>query len=287
MSVLIKFSLSSAASIPTPPAGFSYSFVDSTDGKLYSKNSAGVVSAVLSGTVVGPLTVTGGVNANSIRTEGEEIAVEVADRWLINSGGQVVLNWENKDLVETVDGLATINWQDRLLRGSNDGVKLNWETGIAIDNSETNSLNWQNRTLSRSTGQVSISWQEKIAYDDNGDSSLDWRNRVLREDSDNAISIDWQNRYLGDANEQVSINWETRNTFASDGESSMDWSARELQDASGAVLRWNNGLGFFGKAPISQPVSSGAVSAGASYTTTERTMINEMYTAMRNLGLIS
>ena len=43
-------------------------------------------------------------------------------------------------------------------------------------------------------------------------------------------------------------------------------------------------LGFFGQAPVIQPVM-GSASAGSSYTTTERDMLNAVYGAMVALGL--
>jgi hypothetical protein len=45
----------------------------------------------------------------------------------------------------------------------------------------------------------------------------------------------------------------------------------------------NQKLGFFGKTPVVQP-TLGAATAGASYSTTEQTMLNAVYTAIRALG---
>lgn len=45
--------------------------------------------------------------------------------------------------------------------------------------------------------------------------------------------------------------------------------------------------GFYGKAPVVQPASSGAATASGSYTSTEQTMLQEVYDAVRNLGLMS
>lgn len=57
-------------------------------------------------------------------------------------------------------------------------------------------------------------------------------------------------------------------------------------EVDGSVLLDGN-LGFYGTTPIAQPASSGAVSAGVVYTATEQTMLNEVYSAIRNLGLMA
>jgi hypothetical protein len=46
-------------------------------------------------------------------------------------------------------------------------------------------------------------------------------------------------------------------------------------------------VGFYGTTPTSQPVSSGSVTAGAVYTSVEQTMLQEVYDAVRALGLMS
>ncbi len=46
-------------------------------------------------------------------------------------------------------------------------------------------------------------------------------------------------------------------------------------------------LGFFGATAVAQQASSGAVSAGGTYTATEQTMIQEMYNALRTYGLLT
>lgn len=65
---------------------------------------------------------------------------------------------------------------------------------------------------------------------------------------------------------------------------------------AGAVELWvngntrlkvdNTGLGFFAVTPVARQ-TGGSATAGNSYTTTERDMINRMYTALRNYGLLT
>lgn len=53
------------------------------------------------------------------------------------------------------------------------------------------------------------------------------------------------------------------------------------------ALASNVKVGFYGKSPIAQPASSGAATASGIYSTTEKNMLQEVYTAMRALGLLS
>jgi hypothetical protein len=57
-------------------------------------------------------------------------------------------------------------------------------------------------------------------------------------------------------------------------------------EVDGAAAFTGN-LGFFGTSPVSQPASSGAATAGVLYTSVEQTMLQEVYNAVRALGLMS
>lgn len=57
-------------------------------------------------------------------------------------------------------------------------------------------------------------------------------------------------------------------------------------EVDGAVLLDGN-LGFYGTTPIAQPASSGAATAGGTWTSTEQTMLQEVYNAARALGIMS
>lgn len=49
-----------------------------------------------------------------------------------------------------------------------------------------------------------------------------------------------------------------------------------------------NTLGFYGKTAITRQASTlGGVTSGSNYTTTERAMLNDAYSVLRNLGLLS
>jgi hypothetical protein len=55
----------------------------------------------------------------------------------------------------------------------------------------------------------------------------------------------------------------------------------------GALEHLTGNVGFFGTAPVAQPTSSGAATAGGTYTATEQAMIQEVYDAVRALGLMT
>ncbi len=55
----------------------------------------------------------------------------------------------------------------------------------------------------------------------------------------------------------------------------------------GDLAHLTGNVGFFGTTPAAQPVSSGAATAGALYTATEQAMLQEVYDAARQLGIMS
>jgi len=54
----------------------------------------------------------------------------------------------------------------------------------------------------------------------------------------------------------------------------------------GATL-FDGSIGFYNTTPVTQQASSGAATAGGTYTATEQTMIQEMYDALRAYGLLT
>lgn len=58
-------------------------------------------------------------------------------------------------------------------------------------------------------------------------------------------------------------------------------------EGGGFSLAADTTFGIFGQSPIVQQTSSGAQTAGGTYTSTEQTMIQEMYDALRAYGLLS
>ena len=67
-----------------------------------------------------------------------------------------------------------------------------------------------------------------------------------------------------------------------------DSGANQVIICSGTyALAVTGNVGFFGVTPVGQHSSSGAVSAGASYTGTEQNMLNDCYDCLRQLGLLA
>lgn len=68
-----------------------------------------------------------------------------------------------------------------------------------------------------------------------------------------------------------------------------------VSDTAGAGLKlhvegdsmFDGDIGFFSTSPVAQQASSGAATAGGTYTATEQTMIQEMYDALRAYGLLT
>lgn len=60
-----------------------------------------------------------------------------------------------------------------------------------------------------------------------------------------------------------------------------------VEDTATLLNAVGSEIGFFGATPVVQQTSSGAVTAGGTYTATEQAMIQEMYTAMRAYGLLT
>lgn len=127
---------------------------------------------------------------------------------------------------------------------------------------------------------------------------------VRLNDNVGGISVDVQSRYLQTAAGVIVMDWGSAQAISTSGVltldwnsgilndtttvRSLDWDRREMFDNAGAVVfKWQTGIGFFGTTPVAQQTSSGAQTAGAVYTATEQTMLQEAYNALRAYGLLS
>lgn len=62
---------------------------------------------------------------------------------------------------------------------------------------------------------------------------------------------------------------------------------KEIKDNAGnKIFEWSNGIGFYGSNPVVQQIG-GVATAGSTYTSNEQDMINKIYTALRNYGLLT
>jgi hypothetical protein len=97
-----------------------------------------------------------------------------------------------------------------------------------------------------------------------------------------------QNTDNGDA-EYLSLNW-TSNLAKIGTEKKLNGTDRDLALGVGSAntikLSSGNKIAFFGATPVVQP-TLGAATAGSSYGTNERDMIQRVYNALRTLGLAS
>lgn len=110
-------------------------------------------------------------------------------------------------------------------------------------------------------------------------------------DSGGTVTADGDAKTLSAGFFSVALDWGNRQ-LKNGATASLDWANDLLiDDSSNPVMGWagNQLLGFFSKAstPVSRPSSSGAQTAGATYTSTEQNMLQEVYDAIRALGLMS
>jgi hypothetical protein len=133
--------------------------------------------------------------------------------------------------------------------------------------------------------------------------SIDWNNRLLF-DTTGSPSVDFGNHLLADAAGGQSVDFNVRHAIGGEGNLSLDWDFRLLNDGSGqlsvdyenrllvsqtagAQFAWNDtGIVFFGGSPVAQQ-TGGTATAGIVYTATEQAMLNRIYTALRNYGLLT
>lgn len=85
--------------------------------------------------------------------------------------------------------------------------------------------------------------------------------------------------------QNASYNWFENGVKIGGTAGSSDTTSNKLE-VEGSTL-FNGNIGFYNTAPIAQPSSSGAATAGATYTATEQTMLQEVYDACRALGLMT
>lgn len=100
-------------------------------------------------------------------------------------------------------------------------------------------------------------------------------------------SIDWVARTLTRADNNPVLNWDALLLADMTGTVTLDWANHYLYDTSGnQVMDFSNGVGWFNASPVFQQ-TGGATTAGAVYTSNEQVMLNRMYSALRNYGLLS
>jgi hypothetical protein len=231
------------------------------------------------------------------------------------------LDWKQCQLWDTGTQIS-INWDSHFANFLSGVTSIDYGSGLLYDTSTAISIDWVNRTLNDNIGDVLIDWQNELIYfnasglnnvflnwdvgyifDKVGNNIVGLFQGQLIDNMTNNLSLEWNSRYLDDFVGNLSIAWGDRYSVDSGGELAHDWQNRELADHSGIasiyydartlhngsddeVFCWSSGISFFAVTPVARQ-TGGAASAGATYTSTEQGMINAMYTALRNYGLLT
>ncbi len=167
-------------------------------------------------------------------------------------------------------------------------------TAVFTDASGNLAIDRDNRQLTDPTGAKAYDWAQRLQYDSSGAESINSQGRFLLDASGND-SVDWVNHQLllgaggptvdwaslilyDNSGVQEIVNWSTKVLKRGDGTPSVNWSDNLLtaNDGTTVVLDFS-----------SQQSSSGPQTAGAIFTSTEQTMLQEAYDALRAYGLLS
>lgn len=143
--------------------------------------------------------------------------------------------------------------------------------GQLVDISTVPCVAWLDRQLIDDSGNKTADWEQCQLFIGAGNATVDWLNCALL-DNTNGQSVDWINRELDDAVDTLAISWGARTLHTTSGTTIFSWDSSKL--------------GWFNVTSVVQQ-TGGAATAGAVYTATEQGMINRMYTALRNYGLLT
>ena len=106
------------------------------------------------------------------------------------------------ELGESTNLFAKV-WTAEITNGTN---FINITDGLIVDGNTNTSIDWINRTLTNTQNGVTVNWANGELYDQNGGVSVGWEGRLLVDQS--AVSAaDWDNRELFDAAGNQSLNW--------------------------------------------------------------------------------
>ena len=179
-------------------------------------------------------------NLYSGQSFGNNISLNWANRFLIDSLGVTAINWDNRNLL---DGSQTqsINWQGRTLYASDGFQVIDWGVCILNDSVGIQSMNWNIRQFSATSSQVTMDWQACCLYNTDSSISVEWGSRCLVESGVGHITLNWDTQMLWDSSAMTSIDWTNRHLIFNDGTTiSIDWQGESLIDANG------NGSIFWG-----------------------------------------
>lgn len=176
---------------------------------------------------------------------------------LEDSLGRPSVNFETRALSST--NVTTVDYQSLFLFDGLGNKFMDWGNGyIYYNDGTTVAIQIPGSTLISSDGKNSLDWDQRTLFHSSNNSVFDWENGILSDTPSGNTCIDWYNRFLGDSN---------------DGSSVFSWKG---------TLK----IGFFGVTEVVKQ-TGGVATAGGTYNATAQGMINAMYTAMRNYGLLT
>lgn len=201
-------------------------------------------------------------------------------------------------LFDTAD-LASVAWNGRALLDASGNQSVNWGIQEMVDGSNELSLDWGARVLVNHSGITTIDWDQAYLAAAS-QIAIDWGNRALKDSGSNTI-LSWDN-----TGEPVKITTSAATTIididntSGSGATGINW---KVNGTTVATLRVGGGgfllntvglnaqcsfgnINFFGGVPAGQQ-TGGAATAGIAYTSTEQTMLNKVYSAMRAYGLLT
>lgn len=130
-----------------------------------------------------------GISLIEMHDLADVIAIDIAQRNLIDDGATISIDWDVRDLNDF-----------------NGDISLRYGTRTMQDSGATESIDWENRVGSDNVGERSFGWQDRSTYDDIGVDSIDWGNRLLINAS-GITTLDWDNRFLMDETGVMIMAW--------------------------------------------------------------------------------
>lgn len=195
-------------------------------------------------------------------------SVDFGNYWLMNIGitnSYPLLDWSTTagGSVQIWDGYSGVvvgDFTNKHLKDSGGNTTVDWAIRYLYDNTASISVDWDYHVLSAPYGAASVNWETRQLIDTNGSYGVDYENKVLSHFG--GRRLDWQYSIYYDSSDAPTVRFEDRTLMATNGTT--------------VVLNFGT-----------QQPSSGAQTATGTWGSTEQTMVQEMYDALRAYGLLS
>lgn len=139
-------------------------------------------------------------------------------------------------------GTDSVNGADRYLVNSSGIEVVDWESGKLYDSTGETRLSLDKATLQYGGANV-LDWKSKVALDDFGGITFDWGEQQFFDVSGN-ISLDYNSRALYDSNGSLSAAYNNRVLLSGSGIEALNWDSKHLLNGSSVELQW--GLSLYG-----------------------------------------